>query len=217
MWLVPVFALMALALAGQIGGPDTGAVAISLEVTVIAAILLRHGVAGARMQPAPAAGSIALLVGLLTLGVATHRADLITAHLTGEPRQDTAAISPGAAVDARGQRLDQRFVDSHSLNGALLQGADLSGLDLSRADLRGADVRGANLRRANLAGVRANGASLRGADLSRTCLDHTDLRGADLTGADATSADTTDTQVDPSTARTAATWPNTPETKSCRP
>lgn len=231
LWLLPPALVVAVATLGQFVTGGAAALAISALVAAAAAVLLRSGAAGPHLASRPAAGTVAVLIGLASLAVASTRTDL---NLTkqeattsagankpkdSETRTTSNRTRPATHVPVHmdGQRITQEFVDTHSMRAASLRAADLSGLDLSRADFEGADARGANFRRANLAQANAAGADLRGADLTRTCLDRTNLHGADLHGVTATGADTTDTAVDPGANRTAAAWPTEPQPTACAP
>lgn len=161
LWPIFIVLVIAVAIAGEAGGPDAAAVVLS-GGGALCVILV--GLA-TRLDPG-ARGITALVATGLGIGTAT----ILTFWDPG-----TADSRNNAPTSASTQGTPRGRAD---LSGARLRGADLAGAQLVGADLRGADLKGACLR----------GANLRAADVAGADFGNADLRGAVVEGVETKAA-----------------------------
>lgn len=166
LWPLFVGLVVAVAITGEVLGPQAAAVALSggsaLCLTLVGlAVRLDRVTRGITVLAALALGVV--MTAVLTLW---------TSETIAQPPNHSPSGPAAARVGTTNQRTD--------LSGSGLRGADLAGAQLVQVDLRGADLRDACLRGANLREAVVDGTDLGGADLRGAVLDGVDTEAASV-------------------------------------
>lgn len=160
-WPLFVGLVVAVAIAGEVQGPQAAAVTLSggaalCLVLVGLAVRLDRVARGAAVL-------VAVALGLVMVGILTFGSPAVPRAPQRSPAANATRVTPRHSAD---------------LSGSRLRGSDLAGAHLVEADLRGADMRDVCLRGANLRGAVVDGADFGGADLRGATLDGVDTGAA---------------------------------------